>query len=93
MKFDIEHTDTFAGEANYCWVNRHVVEMPELTHYGYDGSTNYSKANAVFRRELVKAAKAKTGLTGIRCRVEWLGNDCTIWPRGMAQVVFVSWKE
>ena len=42
MKFDVEYTDTFNGEANYCWVDRATVTMPELTHYGYDGSTNYA---------------------------------------------------
>lgn len=25
----IEHTDTFGGEANYCWVRRETVEEPE----------------------------------------------------------------
>ena len=25
MKWDYEHTDTFGGEANYCWVNRGTV--------------------------------------------------------------------
>lgn len=26
MLFFVEHTDTFAGEANHCWVNRFKVE-------------------------------------------------------------------
>ena len=23
--WDVEHTDTFSGESNYCWVHRHEV--------------------------------------------------------------------
>lgn len=26
MKWNLEHTDTFGGEANYCWVNRATIE-------------------------------------------------------------------
>ena len=43
--YDVELTDTFGGEANYCWVRRKTVTMPELTHYGYDGGTNYAQAS------------------------------------------------
>ena len=25
-KWNLEHTDTFGGEANYCWVNRAEIE-------------------------------------------------------------------
>ena len=46
-RHSVEYTDTFAGEANYSWVRRAVVEMPELTHYGYDGSSGYAKANSL----------------------------------------------
>jgi hypothetical protein len=28
MQYDIEMTDTFAGEANYCWVRRATIEAP-----------------------------------------------------------------
>ena len=28
-KWQYEHTDTFGGEANYCWVNRGIVECNE----------------------------------------------------------------
>lgn len=30
MKFKIEITDTFAGEANYSWVTRHEIEAKTL---------------------------------------------------------------
>ena len=28
MRYDIEMTDTFGGEANYCWVSRATIEAP-----------------------------------------------------------------
>ena len=58
MKFNVEYTDTFSGEANYAWVKRATITMPELTHYGYDGVSGYGKANRVFKRELMRRAKA-----------------------------------
>ena len=26
---DVEYTDTFGGEANYCWVDRKQLELPD----------------------------------------------------------------
>ncbi len=92
--YNYEHTDTFGGEANYSWVKRGTVTMPELTHYGYDGSgSTYARANKIAEREIVKAVKAKIGLTGVRCETEWNGDSCTIRPRGMAQIVFIEFVE
>jgi hypothetical protein len=91
--YDVELTDTFGGEANYSWVNRQSVTMPELTHYGYDGSSNYSKANKVFERELMKAAKASVGLTGVRGRVERYGDSMTFRPYGLLQIMFISYRD
>ena len=71
--YDVEYTDTFGGEANYCWVKRETVSMPELTYYGYDGGSNYTKANNVFKRELMKRAKSVMGLTGVRGKTEDYG--------------------
>lgn len=92
-KYDLEITDTFGGEANYCWVYRDTITMPELTHYGYDGATNYCKANKVYRRELVKKAKAIAGWTGARCYVAEFGDTIEIRPRGATMVAFVTWHE
>lgn len=91
--YDIELTDTFAGEANYSWVRRETVAMPELTHYGYDGGSNYAKANKVYKRELMKAAKAAVGLTGVRGRVEDYGDSVTFRPFGLLQVMFINWRD
>jgi hypothetical protein len=89
MKYQIEYTDTFGGDANYCWVKRDTVNMPELTHYGYDGGTNYCKANRTFERELMRKAKAAMGLTGIRGRKEDWGDTIAFYPYGSCTVMFV----
>lgn len=76
MAWHVEHTDTFAGEANYCWVRRYTIP----------GNPT--------KRALIRRAKAYTGLTGVRCRVEYyFGDGYALYPQGMAQVVFVQWVD
>lgn len=72
--FQFEATDTFGGEANYSWVQRHEEQLPE----------NISD------RALVRRAKAWAGITGLRCRVDNFGDTIAIYPSGMCQVVFVT---
>lgn len=86
----IEYTDTFSGEANYSWVRRASVAMPELTHYGYDGGTNYAKANRVYERELMRKAKAAVGLTGVRGVRSSHGETIEFRPHGSCTVLFIS---
>lgn len=90
--YDIEYTDTFSGEANYSWVRRAKVTMPELTHYGYTGSTDgsYAKANRVYQRELMRRAKAAIGLTGARGRREEYGDMVAFVPRGSCTIMFIT---
>ena len=57
--WNVEHTDTFAGEANYSWVIRKSFEMPE---------------NAT-QRQIVRKAKELLGETGNRARVEYYNGD------------------
>ena len=71
LTFNIELTDTFSGVANYAWVKRASVVMPELTHYGYDGSQGYHKANKKMERELIKKAKKTIGLCGRHIKETW----------------------
>lgn len=92
-RYDVEYTDTFAGEANYSWVRRAAVTMPELTHYGYDGGTNYAKANKVFNRELMKRAKAAMGLTGVRGVSAAHGDGLEFRPYRSATVLFVTYRD
>jgi hypothetical protein len=91
--YQVEYTDTFGGEANYSWVKRTKIIMPELTRYGYDGATNYVKANRIFERELMRRAKAAMGLTGIRGRVDSYGDTIEFRPYGSCTVMFISWYE
>lgn len=91
IKYSYEHTDTFNGEANYSWVKRGQVTMPELTHYGYDGGAGtYAKANRIAQREVVKAVKAKLGLTGVRCNTDVVGDGYVIRPYGLNQIIFIE---
>lgn len=91
--YDVELTDTFGGEANYSWVRRETVTMPELTHYGYDGGSNYAKANKVYQRELMKRAKAAVGLTGVRGYSDHRGDSAEFRPYGLLQVMFISYRD
>ena len=87
----VEYTDTFCGEANYSWVHRHSVTVPELTHYGYDGRTNYGKASFSFDRELLRRAKALVGLTGCRGRTYRHGDSIEFRPANMCRVLFITY--
>lgn len=80
MPYEVEHTDTFGGEANYCWVRRYEIEAK-----GADDQAQ--------RRSLVRQAKALCGLTGVRCKVDDFGDMIRIQPQGICQVIFVTWKD
>lgn len=88
----VEYTDTYGGEANYGWVRRADITMPELTHYGYDGGTNYSKAAWSYERELMRRAKAAVGLTGARGRVSRYGDVIEFRPYRSNTVMFITDK-
>jgi hypothetical protein len=91
--YDVELTDTYGGEANYSWVRRETVTVPELTHYGYDGLSNYAKANRVARRELMRKAKAAVGYTGVRGRTTEYGDTYEFRPYRMCTVLFVNFRD
>lgn len=74
--FEVEHTDTFGGEANYAWVKRHMIVTSE-------------KASDL---ALVRKAKKACGLNGVRSVTESYGDSLTIKPRGICQVVFVHFS-
>ena len=93
MIFKFEYTDTFGGEANYCWVKRGSVSVPDLTHYGYDGSKGYARADKAQSREIVRKVKARLGLTGFRCDREQWGETIVLRPRGMATICFIDYCE
>jgi len=89
--FTYEYTDTFAGDANYCWVRRGKVSVPDLTAYGYDGSNGYARADARQARHIIRKVKASLGLSGMRGKREDWG-DAIVWrPYGMATILFVTY--
>ena len=92
-KYYVEYTDTFGGVANYSWVARHTVDMPELAHYGYDGATTYVKANRVYQRELMRRAKATVGLTGARGTTTDYGDTLEFRPYRKATVLFITYAD
>lgn len=71
---EYEHTDTFGGEANYCWVNRGSLVLP---------------ANAS-ERKISRRVKAALGMTGVRCNREEMGETTVLRPVGIAQVIFID---
>ena len=76
-QIEVEYTDTFGGEANYCWVKRATLDMPV-------GSS---------RKTIMRRCKAAMGLSGLRGQVSELGDEwhfrparhCTVM---MARVVY-----
>ena len=76
MTYNLELTDTFAGEANYSWVKRAQLDAP---------------SNAS-RLTLVRRAKAWAGLAGMPCEVSECGEMIMIKPRWQCVVLFVTWE-
>ena len=74
VTFKAEYTDTFAGEANYCWVHRADVIVPR-------GLSN---------RAVARRIKAALGLTGVRGRSFWLADMWEFRPYGRATVAFAQ---
>ena len=73
MIFDCEITDTFAGEANYSWVRRETITLPD----------------SASDRTIVRRAKAALGLTGCRCRTLSMWEGWELRPIGLLQVMFI----
>lgn len=76
QKLDCEYTDTFGGEANYCWVRRAELEIP-------DGVSDLA---------LVRRAKAVLGLTGVRGRMFDHGEMWEFRPRNSGTVAFFTFR-
>lgn len=77
MIIEWEMTDTFGGEANYCWVKRGTIEAT-------DDISNL----AIMRR-----IKKEIGWNGYRCAVDNFGDMLAIRPAGICQVCFITFGE
>jgi hypothetical protein len=74
IHWEVEYTDTFGGQANYCWVERAEFEL----------SSNSSN------RQIVTKAKGELGLTGVRCKTSSFGEGFELRPVNSCTVVFVT---
>ena len=73
FKLDIEYTDTFGGEANYCWVRRAMLVIPFGTS----------------DRAIMRRAKAALGLSGVRGRTTSYGDMWQFQPYGRCTVMLM----
>lgn len=77
MIIEWEMTDTFGGEANYCWVKRGTIETT-------DDISNLA---------LMRRIKKEIGWNGYRCAVDNFGDMLSIRPAGICQVCFITFGE
>jgi hypothetical protein len=76
-KWNVEHTDTYSGQANYCWVDRQVIEVRP-------GSS---------QQAIMRVAKAAVGLTGVPGRTMANGVSYEFRPYRACEVLFVDWHD
>ena len=93
--YEYEYTDTFSGDANYCWVKRGKVSVPELIHYGYTGSTDgsYSKADKAQRVQILRKVKAELGISGVKGNTYDYGDMIRHDLRAIPTVLFVWYAD
>ena len=90
--YDVEYTDTFGGEANYCWVKRATVTMPEWPHFkGWDGNGRIEPKG--YKPLLMRKAKAAIGLTGRRGVTTDFGDMIEFRPYRSCTVLFVTFHD
>lgn len=73
MKFRIEYTDTFGGDANYSWVRRATIEAPA----------------EISDAALMRRAKKALDLSGVRGRRESWGETLAFYPYRSCTVLFI----
>ena len=75
IKFSVEITDTFCGEANYSWVKRFEFTAP-------DNASN---------KMLIRRAKSISGwCIGANHKVFDFGGDLSVKPYGVNQIMFIN---
>lgn len=76
MQVHIEYTDTFGGEANYSWVNRQTINMPD----------------SLGNRAIMRRAKRAVGLTGVRGTTYNHGDMIEFKPHRSCTVMFITFE-
>lgn len=74
MKYQVELTDLFCGEANYSWVRRDEITL----------------SDSVSDLAIVRAAKLALGISGSRCKREVIGETIQLKPYGSLTVAFIT---
>ena len=74
LRYKLELTDTFGGEANYSWVQREDVKI----------NANYSGP------WIVRQAKAAMGLTGIKGKTTDFGDSIRVDFTSDCMVLFIN---
>jgi hypothetical protein len=77
MRYDIEVTDSYGGEANYSWVRRYSIECK-------DDASDLA---------IMRKAKAAAGYNGHRCTVDRYGDSWTLRPAGQCVLIFITYRE
>ena len=74
FEMQVEYTDTFGGEAHYCWVKRATLTLPV----------------GISDRAIMRRAKAAVGLSGDRGRTNNSGDMFEFRPYRSCTVMFVT---
>lgn len=74
MKVHAEITDTIYGEANYSYVKRYTLNLPDMS------TTDY----------IVRNVKREIEWNGKRCRREDFGDMVKLTPHGENRVCFIT---
>jgi hypothetical protein len=74
--FAVQVTDTFGGEANYCYKHDYEITLPA----------------SASDRSIVIAAKKVAGWSGVKCDTENYGDSFTLRPRNRNEIMFITFK-
>ena len=77
MKWNLEYTDTFGGEANYCWVKRESIPHQ-------DGASDLA---------LVRRFKRALGISGMLGRSNFMGDSWEFRPYGSCTIAFATFDD
>lgn len=75
MKVLVEMTDTFGGEPNYSWVQRHTLDVPDNLH----------------PHHVVRRAKRALHMQHVRCTRWEHDNIITLRPHAWARIIFITY--
>ena len=90
--YEVEYTDTYCGEANYSWVVRKEISVPEWTAFkDFDGNGRIEPKG--YQQTLMRKAKAAVGITGMRGKTYRHGDMYEFRPYRSSTVMFVVYKD